>query len=79
MEITTKATRLNKKWWGCRILVDGEPLLEVRVDNKEDIAPAFRDMMRTMDKLGFIDERLMAARKRMNKEGYKHFKFVWYK
>lgn len=73
----TKVTYLGKNLWGCRVLKEGGVIVEVVVDSREDIGPAFRDMLRTLDKSGWCCELAHSSRKRINKPGnrYKSFKF----
>ena len=74
---STKLTNVNGTYC-CRVLYDGTPIVEARVDNRQDIGPAFRDMLRTLDKLGG-DKFTNAARYRNWKEGnaYRPVKHIW--
>ena len=49
--ITTKATWLGHEY-GCRIFYDGRLVLEGMCPSRDLIGPTFRDLMRTLDKLG---------------------------
>lgn len=64
---TTKTTWLGKEY-GCRIYSDDLLIVEARVKNKIEIGAAYRDMLRTLDKMGG-DEFTSAARKRKYAEG----------
>lgn len=64
---TTKCTFLGKGY-GCRVYYNGEIVLEAFADNKMNIGPTFRDLLRTLDKLSG-DAFTSAARKRKFKEG----------
>lgn len=64
---TTKATWLGKEY-GCRIFINGVPILEGRCETKIEIGATFRDLLRTLDTLGG-DSFTSAARKRKYKEG----------
>lgn len=76
---TTKLTNVNGTYC-CRVLYDGTPIVEARVDNRQDIGPAFRDMLRTLDKLARGDKFTKAARYRNFKPGVttKHVKHIWF-
>lgn len=67
----TKVTFLGNKTWGCRILKDGTPFQEARVHSREDIGPAFRNMLRMLDKCGWGCELASAARRHNSKPGNK--------
>ena len=75
----TKVTFLGKGTWGCRILKDGTPIQEARVHSRTDIGPAFRDMLRMLDKCGWDCELARAARRHNNKPGNvsKGFKVIY--
>jgi hypothetical protein len=75
---TTKVTRLGDKY-GCRVFVDGRLVVEGRCERRCDIAPTFRDLLRTIDKLGCGDSFTHAARMRISKEGNSifHVKHLW--
>lgn len=66
---TTKVTYLGKGIWGCRILKDEKVFQEARVLSRQHIGPAFRDMLRMLDKCGWDCELARAARLRMRKPG----------
>lgn len=68
-EYTTKVTR-HKNGWFCLVLRCGEPVVQTSVENREDIGPAFRDLLRTLDK-GGGDAFTKAARYRQWKDGNK--------
>jgi hypothetical protein len=65
---STRATWLGKEY-GCRVLLDGVPVLEARCPSRELIAPTFRDLLRTIDKLGGGDHFTSAARYRNSRLG----------
>jgi len=48
-DFNTKVTRINYKLYGCRIFYKGELILEAKVESRDKIGPAFRDMFRTLD------------------------------
>ena len=64
---TTKATWLGKEY-GCRVFFDGKLVVEGRTPLRQEIGAVFRDLLRTMDKLGG-DAFTNAARNRKWKEG----------
>lgn len=64
---TTKATR-TKGGYFCRVSIKGVPAVQTKVASRQEIGPAFRDLLRTMDKCGG-DEFTKAARYRAWKEG----------
>ena len=73
---TTKVTRIKEKFH-CRILYNGVFVLEGIAETRADIGPTFRDLFRTLDKLGG-DRFTSAVRERKYQEGnavlsVKHF------
>ena len=80
MSYTTKVTRLANGY-GCRIFKDGQLILEGRCLTRREIAPTFRDLLRTIDKLGCGDRFTHAARMRISKPGnqIRHVKHIWTK
>jgi len=64
---TTKATWLGSEY-GCRVFYKGKFVVEGRCPTKELIGPTFRDLLRTLDKLGG-DAFTRASRERKYKEG----------
>lgn len=68
----TKVTYLGRGVWGCRILKDGVPIQEARVNEREHIGPVFRDMLRMLDKCGWCCELAHRSRHR-NKPGKTYF------
>ena len=64
---TTKATWLGREY-GCRVFHNGEPIVEGRATGRNLIGPVFRDLLRTLDKLGG-DAFTNAARYRKWREG----------
>ena len=75
---TTKVTRLGSGY-GCRVFKDGLLIVEGRCKSRCDVAPALRDLLRTIDKLGGGDSFTHAARLRISKEGNPvfHVKHLW--
>lgn len=63
----TRCTWLGKEY-GCRVYHDGKLIVEGRANCKFMIGPTFRDLLRTLDKLGG-DAFTKAARSNKNKEG----------
>ena len=51
MSHTTKTTRMAGKY-GCRVYRDGKLIVEGRADNRWQIGDVYRDLLRTLDKLG---------------------------
>jgi hypothetical protein len=69
MAYTTKATWLGPKYgYGCRIFFGARLIVEGRCKSRYLIGATFRDLFRTLDKLGG-DAFTSAARKRRDKEG----------
>ena len=66
-EYTTKVTR-TKDGYFCRVSFRGEPIVQTKVKKREEIGPAFRDLLRTLDKLGG-DKFTHSARYRKWKDG----------
>ena len=64
---STKTTRVGALYF-CRISLRGTPVVQTRVSHRNEIGPAFRDMFRTLDKMGG-DDFTKAARGRKWKEG----------
>ena len=50
-DYSTKVTWLGN-CYGCRVFYKGKLVVEARVDSKDQIGDAFRDLFRTIDKLG---------------------------
>ena len=67
MAYTTKATWLGTEY-GCRVFKDGVLVVEGRCKTKDLIGATFRDLLRTLDKLGG-DSFTSSARKRKYEEG----------
>lgn len=65
--ISTRVTWLGKEY-GCRVYQDGRLVVEARCPTRDLIGPTFRDLFRTMDKLGG-DAYTKAARRRKFKDG----------
>ena len=66
---TTKVTWLGD-CYGCRVFHDNKLIMEARCGTKDLIGPTFRDMLRTLDKMGG-DRFTNAARYRQWQEGNK--------
>lgn len=80
----TKATYLGNGLYGCRLyfVEDGRPWCELRVP-KSHIGWAFRDMLRTANKVGWQCPLAIATRKRMNRSPYYPLekvrsKYIWF-
>nr|QMP83102.1 MAG: hypothetical protein [Caudoviricetes sp.] len=67
MTYTTKTTWLGKEY-GCRVYLGDELIVEGRAQNKHLIGATYRDLLRTLDKMGG-DAFTNAARDRKYKEG----------
>lgn len=66
---TTKCTNLGGgKGYGCRVYKDGKLVVEGKAAERYLVGPVFRDLLRTLDKMGG-DEFTSAARIRKYKEG----------
>lgn len=66
-EYTTDTTRTSDGYF-CRVSFQGIPIVQTKVKTRVEIGPAFRDLLRTLDKLGG-DKFTRAARNRKHKEG----------
>ena len=73
--LSTKVTRLKHNLYGCRVCVNGEWIVEVRTP-KDSISSAIKDMLRTLDKLGFNSNMAHASRMRPKNYGNQS-KFIW--
>ena len=69
-DYTTKVTRVNDIYF-CRVDYKGKPVVQAKVSSREEIGPAFRDLLRTLDKLNGGEPFTSAARDRKHKEGNK--------
>jgi hypothetical protein len=78
MTYTTKTTWLGHVY-GCRVYKDGDLVVEGRCKYSTEIGATFRDLLRTLDKLGG-DSFTGAARHRKYREGNKviSVKHLWY-
>lgn len=80
MKYTTKVTRLGNGQYGCRIFRDEILVVEGRCDTRDQIGSTFRDMMRTIDKMGG-DSFTHASRMRQflekNRYLYRTVKHYW--
>lgn len=66
-DYTTKVTR-TKGGYICRVSFLGRPVVQTKVETRCEVGPAFRDLLRTLDKLGG-DAFTSAARYRKWREG----------
>lgn len=66
-EYTTKVTR-TRGGYLCRVSRAGRPVVQAKVKTPMEIGGAFRDLLRTLDKLGG-DRFTSAARHRNGKNG----------
>lgn len=66
-EYSTKATRLGNGEYGCRVFRGDTLVVEGRAQGRTMIGPVFRDLLRTLDKLGG-DAFTKAARTRKYRE-----------
>ncbi|WAX21906.1 hypothetical protein [Stenotrophomonas phage RAS14] len=75
----TKVTYLGKGLYGCRVYnrKTNLPLVELRVC-KRLIGSAFRDMLRTLDKLGWDSPMADASRHRDKSYTQNPGKYIWY-
>lgn len=73
----TKVTRLGNGKYGCRLLKEGKPVVEVQVDNKTEISSAIKDMLRTMSKMGYDSDMADASRHRNNHMPVNKHRFIW--
>jgi len=74
----TKVTYLGKGLYGCRVYNRNtdKPIVELRVCKKL-IGSAFRDMLRTLDKLGWDSPMAHAARHRNKPYTHNPGKYIW--
>lgn len=79
MTYTTKTTRIGSQY-GCRVFINGELIVEGRAQGRLEIGPVYRDLIRTMDKLGG-DAFTSASRKRKYKDGNltANVKHIWHR
>ena len=77
-DYTTKVTRVNDIYF-CRVDYKGKPVVQSKVSSREDIGPAFRDLLRTLDKGNGGEPFTSAARDRKDRKGNKSgiFKHEW--
>lgn len=76
--ITTKVTPLGRGLIGCRVFVNDNLICEVRVKRKHEISSAIKDMLRTLDKLGYDSKMTKSSRYRNNNMPTNTYKFIWY-
>lgn len=72
----TKVTRLGNGMYGCRLLKNDMPFVEVRVKRRSEIGSAIKDMLRTMDKLGYSSDMALASRVRRNNMPINKYRFI---
>ncbi len=79
MTYSTKLTRMCNGY-GCRVFYNGKLVVEARCRSRLEIGPAFRDLFRTLDKLGG-DKFTSASRKRKFKAGNfcLQVKHIWHR
>jgi len=66
---STKVTAMNGKWI-CAVLLDGKVIVQGTVSSREDIGPAFRDLLRTLDKYTIHTSKFAEkSRRRITKPG----------
>lgn len=76
--LSTKTTRITSKLFGCRVFYKGKLVVELRVP-KDFISSAYRDMFRTLDKLGYESKMAHASRMRgKNFASLTGYKYIWY-
>lgn len=75
---STKTTNLGNGLFGCRVFNNDKLVVELRVP-KSLISCAYRDMFRTLDKLGFDSKMAHASRMRgKNHVSLTGYKYIWY-
>jgi len=76
--LKTKVTRLKPNLYGCRVInkQTNKPIVEMQV-KKNEISNAFYDMLRTLDKLGFMSRMAKASRHRGKGHTLK-VKYIWF-
>ena len=77
--LSTKTTRVAPGLYGCVVFNDGVPVVEVRVP-RSLISSAYKDMFRTLDKLGFQSRMAHSSRMRgKNHQNVNHYRYIWHK
>lgn len=66
--LQTKSTRIGPDKYGCRVYYNDELKVECVVEDRMQIGPAFRSMIRTLDKCGGSYD-TSRIRKNMYREG----------
>lgn len=75
---STKTTSLGNRLYGCRVFNNGKVIVELRVP-RSLISSAYREMFRTLDKLGYDSKMAHSSRMRgKNHESLNGYKFIWY-
>ena len=75
---STKTTRVTGSLYGCRVFNKGKLLVELRVPQRL-ISTAYRDMFRTLDKLGYCSDMAHSSRMRgKNHENLNGYKYIWH-
>ena len=76
--LSTKTTRIGNNLYGCRIYNLGKLIVEMRVP-RQLISTAYRDMFRTLDKLGYKSKMAHSSRMRGKNHGILNgYKYIWY-
>lgn len=76
--LTTKTTKLGSGFYGCRVFNRGKLVVELRVP-RNLVSSAYRDLFRTLDKLGVGSKMAHSSRMRgKNHESLKGYKYIWY-
>jgi hypothetical protein len=78
--LTTKVTQLGKGVYGCRVINTNTnlPIVEARVKSKSEVSGAIKEMLRTLDKLGYNSPMASASRNRDNGMNQNNSKFIWF-
>lgn len=78
--LTTKVTQLGNGLIGCRVLnaVTLAPIVEIRVTSMNQVSSAIKEMLRTLDKLGYDSKMASASRNRDNGMPANKSKMIWY-
>lgn len=75
---STKTTKVAKGLYGCRVWYKDRLVVEMRVP-RHLVSCAYRDMFRTLDKLGFDSKMAHASRMRgKNHTSVTNYKYIWY-
>lgn len=78
--VTTKVTRIGKRWHARLLMEDGTVFDEMACDHKEDIGFICYTMLRWYDKLGGCDPMADASRNRVTRKQQREpVGKIWYK